>query len=265
MNVSAEALARELLMKHDGAGAGAIALRRVTTGMSDAAVFRARQKGRVPRYVKVAFDAAAIALREEIARTQWLSKRGIAVPPVLRVADRDDGTAVLMAAIAGVPADVSTLATARLIAALAQAVKALHALPPANCPFDETLAARLNRAQAAIDAGEIDPAEFEPHNRDTAPADLLRRLRAAPPHENPTVVHGDLTLGNIIVDDNGACGFIDCGNAGRADRYTDLALLHADIVAHRGEKAGAEFLAACGITHWVAAKAQYFLDLYELF
>ncbi len=265
MNNDPEALARDLLQQDDGTGAPTIKLEPVTTGMSGAAVFRATQQGHAPRYMKVGFDAAAGDMREEIARTQWLAGRGIAVPSVLRVEDRGDSVAVLMAALAGVPADISRLATPRLIAALAQAVKALHALPAADCPFDETLDARLARAQAAVDAGAIDPAEFEPHNRNTAPAEMLRRLRAVPPHEDVVVLHGDLTLGNIIVDESGACGFIDCGNAGRGDRYTDLALLHADIVAHRGPRAGAGFLAACGVKHWDAAKAQYFLDLYELF
>ena len=263
MNISAEALACDLLTRHDSAAA--IALEPVTTGMSGAGVFRAIQKGQAPRYVKVAVDAAAIALRDEIARTQWLGARGIAVPAVLAIDDRAASVAVLMTTVAGAPADVSALATPRLIVALARAVNALHALPAADCPFDETLDARLARAQAAIDAGAIDPAEFEPRNRNTAPAELLRRLRAAPPHEDVVVLHGDLTLGNIIVDDSGACGFIDCGNAGRGDRYTDLALLQADIVAHRGPQAGAGFLAACGVSHWDAAKARHFLDLYEFF
>ena len=265
MNNDPEALALDLLTRHDGGDAALVTLEAVTIGMSEAAVFRATKKGDAPRYVKVAFDEAAPILRDEIARTQWLAGHGIAVPHVLRVADRNDGMAVLMAAIAGVPADVSPLSTPRLIAALAQAVKVLHALPPATCPFDETLAARLGRAQAAVDAGAIDPAEFEPHNQNIAPAELLRRLRAAPPHEDIVVLHGDLTLGNIIVDADGVCALIDCGNAGRGDRYTDMALLHADIVAHRGKEAGAAFLAACGVKHWDAAKAQYFLDLYELF
>ena len=265
MNDRAETIARDLLARHDSAGAATMTLESVTTGMSDAGVFRATLEGQVPRYVKVAHDAAAVALREEIARTQWLGARGIAVPTVLAIDDRTASIAVLMAAIAGVPADVSQIATPRLIETLAQAVKALHALPPANCPFDETIAARLGRAQAAVDAGAIDPAEFEPRNRDTAPAELLRRLRVAPPREDVVVLHGDLTLGNIIINDSGACGFIDCGNAGRGDRYTDLALLHADIVAHRGQEAGAGFLAACGVKDWDAAKARYFLDLYELF
>jgi aminoglycoside phosphotransferase len=171
-----------------------------------------------------------------------------------------------MAAIAGMPADLSALPTPVLVEALAKTLAGLHALPVAACPFDETVDMRLARAETAVNAGDIDPAEFEPRNSAVAPADLLRRLRAERPHGGDIVVlHGDLTLGNIIIDDSGTVGFIDCGNAGQGDRYIDLALLHADIAAHRGAAAAALFLRLYGVADFDAARARYFLDLYELF
>jgi aminoglycoside phosphotransferase len=165
-----------------------------------------------------------------------------------------------------VPADVSTLPTQLFVEALAKALAAIHALSPGLCPFDETLAARLQRAAAAVAAGNVDAADFEPRNRGTAPSELLRRLQAECPRDQDIVVlHGDATLGNIMIDENGKVGFIDCGNAGRGDRYTDLALLHADIVEHRGAAAGEQFLAAYGAGRLDTLRARYFLDLYELF
>ncbi len=44
MTDRAEALALDLLTRHDGAGAAKISLELVTTGMSEAAVFRATKK-----------------------------------------------------------------------------------------------------------------------------------------------------------------------------------------------------------------------------
>ncbi|MDO8876923.1 MAG: APH(3') family aminoglycoside O-phosphotransferase [Pseudolabrys sp.] len=262
MNNDHEALARDVLMLEGGTAA---TLEPVTIGLSEAAVFRAAQAGHAPRYVKAATGTAAAALRDEIARTKWLAARGISVPRLLRVENRGDSIAVLMAAIAGQPADETALPTPRLVDALAKALAALHALPPDQCPFDETLATRLKRAAAAIAEGGVDPAEFEPRNRRIAPAALLRRLQNEQPRDDIVVLHGDATLGNIIVDDDGALGFIDCGNAGRGDRYTDLALLHADLVGHRGKAAGAQFLEAYGAGDFDTARARYFLDLYELF
>lgn len=259
-----ETLARAVLAAEDGADARAT-LRPVTIGMSEAAVFRATRPGGAARYVKVAQGAATVLLRDEIARTQWLAARGIAVPRILRIDDHGDSIAMLMAAIAGEPADESRLATPRLVDALAKALAALHALPADDCPFDETVATRLERAAKAVNAGEIDPAEFAPRHRGVAPRDLLRRLQHEQPAGDTVVLHGDLTLGNIIVDGDGTLGFIDCGNAGRGDRYTDLALLHADIVEHRGREAGAQFLGLYGAGDFDTVRARYFLDLYELF
>jgi aminoglycoside 3'-phosphotransferase II len=265
MSENHETLARDVLAQQDGAGAQAT-IEPVTIGMSEASVFRAVASGRALRYVKVATGTAAIALRDEIARTQWLAARGIPVPRLLRIEDHGDTIAVLMAAIAGVPADVTPLPTPILVGALAKALAAIHTLSAGACPFDETVATRLKRAETVVTAGDADPVDFEPRNRGVAPSELLRRLQAECPRGDDIVVlHGDATLGNIMIDDGGSVGFIDCGNAGRGDRYTDLALLHADIVEHRGAEAGRQFLAAYGAGRLDAAKARYFLDLYELF
>lgn len=263
MNNGHKSLARAVLAMHGG-GARA-RLVPVTIGMSEAAVFRVTG-GDEPLYVKAATGPAARALRDETARTRWLGAQGVPVPTVLHVADQNAGVAMLMAALPGQPADLSTMPTPRLVAALAKALASLHALSASACPFDETLETRLARAERAIAAGEADPAEFDERNRGIAPVDLLRRLRAEQPRGGDIVVlHGDATLGNIIIDDNGCVGFIDCGHAGRGDRYTDLALLHADIIEHRGRDAGSQFLAAYGASDFDDARGRYFLDLYELF
>ena len=187
------------------------------------------------------------------------------MPHIVRTGDRGRAFALLMEAVPGVPADVSALPATQLIDALAKAFAALHALPPVDCPFDETIDMRLARAATAVAAGEIDGSDFEPHNRGTAPATLLTRLTAKRPVEDIVVVHGDATLSNLMIDADGNVGFIDCGNAGRGDRYLDLAVLAGDIADHHGAEAAVRFAAAYSERSWDAAKARYYLDLYELF
>lgn len=234
-------------------------------GMSGAAVFRINQFGHSPLYLKAARGSAAAPLREEIARTAWLRDRGMPVARIVGVDDDGVRVAVLTLAVPGVPADVSPLPTAQLMDALAAALAAMHALPAGECPFDESLAVRLARATRAVSSGEVDPAHFEPRNRGVTPEALLRRLIAGRCDEDVVVVHGDATLANIMIAENGTVGFIDCGNAGRADRYTDLAVLTADIEANHGADAAALFISGYGGGRWDSAKARYFLDLYELF
>lgn len=232
--------------------------------MSAASVFRVCNNGQPPRYLKMAQGAAVAALREEIARTRWLAHRGLRVPDILRVDDRAEQVTVLTAAMPGVAAEASLLPAPRLVEALARGLKRVHALPPAECPFDESLAARLSRAAAAVAAGEIDPDEFEPRNAGVAPEMLLARLMQDRPLEDIVVIHGDATLSNIFVDDGGGVGFIDCGNCGRGDRYADLAVLTAEIEEIYGLEAAKQFTRAYGAV-WDSTKARYFGDLYELF
>jgi aminoglycoside 3'-phosphotransferase-2 len=233
-------------------------------GMSDASVYRLSEDGRPPRFLKTARGAAAQRLREEIARTRWLAHHGIDVPDVMRVHEERGHTALLMAAVPGVAADAGGLPPLFVAEALARGFKALHALDGADCPFDETPATRLARAAEAVAAGEVDPDAFEPRNQAMPPETLLARLQAERPAEDIVVVHGDATLANLFVAADGAIGFIDCGNAGRGDRYTDLAVLAADIDEHYGFEARDRFVRAYGLP-WDAAKARYFADLYEFF
>jgi aminoglycoside 3'-phosphotransferase-2 len=236
----------------------------VTGGMSGASVIRVVQPGRSDRFAKIAGPAGSKALRDEVTRTAWLSVHGIAVPRVLRTQEQSGLYAMLMDAMPGTPAEASPLPAPQLIDALAQALAALHSLPAGDCPFDETLSTRLFRAAKAIAAGEIDPAEFEPRNRDVKPEALLARLSAEQPAEDIVVVHGDATLSNLIVGADGNVGFIDCGNAGRGDRYLDLGILRAEIAERHGDALAAQFVRSYGGV-WDANKALFYIDLYELF
>lgn len=256
-----EAIARALLDSRD---AGTARFVPVTEGMSGASVIRVVQHDHADRFVKIADAKGAAALRDEVTRTAWLGAHGIAVPRVLRTHEKSGHYAVLMDAIPGTPADASTLPVVQLIDALARALAILHSLPSKDCPFDETLNVRLPRAAAAVAAGDIEIAEFEPRNRESAPEILLARLIAQQPAEDIVVVHGDATLSNMSVDTNGNVGFIDCGNAGLGDRYIDLGILAAEIAEHYGNGAAAQFTRSYGGL-WHTEKARFYADLYEFF
>jgi aminoglycoside phosphotransferase len=141
----------------------------------------------------------------------------------------------------------------------------LHKLASADCPFDESLRVRLSRAAEAVESGDVTPEDFEPRNRGTAPEALLAKLMTGQPAEDIVVVHGDATLTNLIVDSDGRLGFVDCGNAGRGDRYIDLAVLATEIEECFNAEAAAHFVQAYGLARWDSTKARYFTDLYELF
>jgi aminoglycoside 3'-phosphotransferase-2 len=234
---------------------------RVRRGMSGAQLFRFRDTRWGELYLKVA-DADGVAdLRAEAERTRWLRNAGATVPEILW----SDGqvAAVLMTALAGTHPEQSPQPVATVIEHLARGLRALHALPLADCPFDETAAARLALARRMIAEDQIDNENFDERNRGLAPILLYQRLAASVPRPDLTVVHGDATFDNILIDD-GRVGFVDCGRAGRGDRYLDLEAVTSDIDAHFGEEWIEPFARAYGIK-LDAAKLRFFDDLYELF
>ena len=255
---------RRLLLELPGAWRPTLSHARIElieTGMSDASVFRLGSS----HYLKIAQDAAAHDLREEIERTAWLGQQGVRVAQVVRVHDAGDFVAVLSEALAGSSADETDLSPEMVVPALARALSALHAVPIVRCPFDESIAVRLGRAGTLVENGKVDPRTFAVRNRDITPGVLLERLRSALPSEDVVVVHGDATLSNMIVGNDLSVGFIDCGHAGRADPYVDLALVTEGLAERFGPEMADCFMGAYGRAALDERKAGYFLDLYELF
>jgi aminoglycoside phosphotransferase len=142
----------------------------------------------------------------------------------------------------------------------------VHSVPVLDCPFDETVTTRLERAREAIERGLVEPEEFDERNRNLTPEQLYAALlQIVPEHESLAVVHGDATFDNLLIDDEGKIGFIDCGHAGRGDRYLDLATAVMDIREHFGPDWIARFAAAYDRTRLDMSKLNFFSDLYELF
>jgi aminoglycoside 3'-phosphotransferase-2 len=261
-----EPLPRRILQKLPAAwraelvGAAAEA---VTSGMSGAAVFRLRTEPVC--FLKFAESDGAETLRHEITRTAWLADRGIRVAPILR--SHDDGKAVAMQtqALPGMPADRRDWPKTRLLPALGRALAALHALPIADCPFDESLTMRLAQARQAVARGDVDARQFASRNRGVTPQAILARITTNAPPEDFVVAHGDASLSNMIVAADGAVGLIDCGHAGRADRYLDLAVIAAEIEEYFGRHSVRIFADAYGERRWNTGKAAFYADLYELF
>ena len=111
----------------------------------------------------------------------------------------------------------------------------------------------------------VDARHFASRNRNATPLDLFARLVANPPAEDFVIAHGDLTLSNLVIGPNGDVGFVDCGHAGRADRYLDLGVLAGEIADHFGRRFVTTFARAYGLQRWDVRKAAYYSDLYELF
>jgi aminoglycoside 3'-phosphotransferase-2 len=238
----------------------------VRSGLSGASVFRVHKTMSPDRFLKVATGTDAEQLRQEIVRTGWLGSHGVNVPPIVRTLLQPDVVAILMGALPGEPIGRSPLPPDEVVTALARALSELHSLAIKSCPFEESLAVRLARAQSAISQGKVEPAEFDERNSGLTPEGLFQRVIDTIPRTEDTVVaHGDATFSNILIGAQERVGFIDCGHSGTADRYVDLVLITSEIEHHYGKRWVSVFFRRYGQTQLDCSKARSFLDLYEFF
>ncbi|GAA4205727.1 APH(3'') family aminoglycoside O-phosphotransferase [Actinocatenispora rupis] len=203
----------------------------VTDGESGDLVFRSPDR---TRYAKCASPARADLLAAERDRITWLAGTGVPGATVLDWVADDAGAYLVTSAVPGVPADrVSPAGLRRAWPSVTAAVRRLHALPTAACPYDRGLGWMLARARDVVARGAVHPEFLPVEQRTTPPAELLARLagqadrRRAQEAADTVVCHGDLCLPNILLDPatGAVIGFVDLGRLGRADRHADLALL----------------------------------------
>jgi kanamycin kinase len=245
---------------------GRYRIKPIERGMSEAHLFHLQGREGDQLYLKIMEGSRSSELRNEVARTEWLSKRGIRVPRFVRLFDDETIAAALMTALPGRHPQETAKPLPDLMRYLAKGLFALHSLPASECPFDETVKARLVTAREMIRRGLVDADHFDERNQGLDPETVYRRLeRTIPADEDLALVHGDATFDNLLVDDDGSLGFLDCGHAGRGDRYLDLSTIVADIEERCGQDGVELFSASYGGTRLNQEKLAFFSDLYELF
>ncbi|RYF61906.1 MAG: aminoglycoside 3'-phosphotransferase [Comamonadaceae bacterium] len=206
----------------------------ITEGESGAELHRLtpRRADQHVLYVKTAPSKSvnpALNLDSEADRLEWLSATGI---PAARLVDRgcnDSITWIVTEALPGIPAAANWPEHQReaVVDALADLARTLHALSPADCPFDRRLAVSIAAADNAVINALVDLDNLEDEYAGWSGKQLLCELhRTRPTVEEAVVCHGDFCPDNVLLDPE-TCqvtGVIDVGRLGLADRHADLSL-----------------------------------------
>ncbi|HEY8576989.1 MAG TPA: APH(3') family aminoglycoside O-phosphotransferase [Devosia sp.] len=237
---------------------------RVTIGKSQAAVWRLEAPGET-LFLKSAPRHCANPLDIEVDRLAWLATTGLPCPAVLDFVEGEDTEWLLMSAVAG--ADLTTMVERpeALCAIMADALRRLHQVDLATCPFDHRLDRKLGMAERNFVAGWVDESDFDDEHQGWSAGQVLDWVKRNRPDEAHLVVaHGDACLPNIMALDGAVSGFVDCGRLGIADPWQDLALACRSIASNCGKQYVQHFLARYG-AEWSADRNRYYATMDNLF
>jgi aminoglycoside 3'-phosphotransferase-2 len=236
-------------------------------GRSEAHVFRLEADGRAPVYLKTEPADPLGELAGEVARLRWLASQGFACPQVLAHETDGEREWLLMSAPAGADfVSADQVPPIERVHLLADALRRLHAIDIATCPFDHRLEARIEEAKARMLAGRVDEDDFDETRLGRSAQDLFRELEETRTEtEDLVVTHGDACLPNFMADGAKFSGYIDCGRLGVADRHQDIALACGSIKRNFGRDLVAAFLEAYGDFEQQAEKMVYYRLLDEFF
>lgn len=236
-------------------------------GCSDAQVFMLQGEGLPRLFIKVEAVSPYGELPDEAARLRWLSSRHMLCPDVLFEGAHASRFWLLMSGVPGKDlASADSLSIETRIRILAGALRQLHALDPATCPFDHRLDMRIEAARARMQAGLVDETDFDSDMLGKTASELFSRLVAERPGTADVVVtHGDACLPNFMAENGIFTGYIDCARLGLADRYQDIALACRSIADNFGEEWVRPFLDCYGLAQADPAKLAYYRLLDEFF
>ncbi|WP_058756469.1 APH(3') family aminoglycoside O-phosphotransferase [Sphingomonas endophytica] len=240
----------------------------VADGQSGAAVYRMRGDGG-DLFLKVGEGDAAVLVAAEAARLAWLADRAPASRIVATV-ETDGACWLLSTALPGLSAGAFIKADRRRAVAVAETLagflRRLHALPVAECPFDSSVAAWLPVVRDLVARGRVDTGDFDDDHAGWSAARVLATVEELAHHaEGQVVVHGDFSLGNVMLDEAGVVlGCVDVGRLGVGDPWRDIVIGWRDLGGF-GEAAQRAFLAELGIASLGGPRLDLHRALDELF
>jgi len=224
-------------------------IERQTIGESRANVLRVRRGNGNDLFLKSEPIGVLNELPGEVERLRWLNHLNLPAPSVLDATTEDSRHWLLMSAVPGHDlASATDLSPPQVISIAARALRTLHQVPIADCPFDHRLEQRLAVAQDRVNAGLVDETDFDAERLGRTAKDVLAELLSKPPETHDLVVtHGDACLPNLMAQADQFTGFIDCGRLGISDRFQDLSLAARSIERNLGIAWVAPFFREYGV------------------
>ena len=248
----------------------------ITTGESGSSVTLFERPGGSALFLKARVFGTAPAGRplfDEAERLSWMHAVGLPVPAVLQYHEWKGREYLLLTAVPGADASIPRPHERHgaIVAALAAGLRTLHATNISACPFDQSRRVRVAAAEAHVRAGLVREDDFDASRQGRTAVDLYSELVGrSPASEDRVFTHGDYCLPNVLLMEDGAgafkvSGFVDCANAGIADRYQDLALCARSVADNLGPEWVQPLFAHYGLERVDEDKLAYYQLLDEFF
>lgn len=190
--------------------------------------------------LKVQFLPSRNSLDEEYKRVKWLSENGVHSPEIYYYNEICGIKYLLMEKISGLPA----FKFKGLGYKLGQELRQIHDLYSKNPEFfNNTTDELLNQVIEKIDAILPQIMEMYP---DATKESVVKFMVDNKP-ENDVLVHGDYSLPNILVDEEGNIGFIDLGDVSISSKYFDFFYLVKSLKRNRKYDELSDFMRGYGI------------------
>jgi kanamycin kinase len=183
-------------------------------------------EGGVERYAKVDSSGRWPTLRDEADRMVWAAPY-LPVPHVVALEQFGDTWVLLTDALPGRNAvdPSSRHDLVALVSALGRGLRAFHdAVGEEWCPFRFEVARALEHVARRVAAGDIAADLHECHAHLTPTAALAELRAGAPETEDLVVCHGDPCPPNFLLQGHTVTGYVDLGELGAADRWSDVAV-----------------------------------------
>jgi kanamycin kinase len=241
-------------------------VQQIDGGCSNSNVFRISSKAG-NSFLKVQLLTEGRTLAYESRILNWLDGK-VAVPEMVEYGVDGEFEYLLMTEIAGVSCSdaVPITSPAQLVFLFASGLQIVHQISIDNCPFDQTIGAKLAYAQENIEANRVDESDFDDRRQGWTKHQVYDFLVQNRPTEKDLVFgHGDYCLPNVLILDDQISGFIDLSRAGVSDRYNDLAIASRSIIHNLGEAFEQLFFDCYGLSPIDREKIEYYRALDELF
>ena len=138
-------------------------------------------------------------------------------------------------------------------------LKQIHSIDITNCPFNNNSVDNLLKiAISKIDIILPTILEIYPEmNKES----ILEFLKINKPTDN-VLVHGDYSLPNILIDENGEISLIDLGDVSISTKYFDLYYLKKSFVRNKKIEFFNDFLESYGLSE-IDEKSMKWMDIID--